>query len=549
MTIPSRLTVELDEQDVKSDIVKIIDSMSKIRLESLKNSQLSDEQKDEYLHLTYRLTSGIAGLSDQKLIERMEYIIKSMEKDPRLLHYDYMQDNYWKRDNQKFNRTLDKVVISVLGDNLHTLEDKHHVLQAIKFLGVTESPFEEKERIYGTILPFNGRVKNPRKRNKLSDLIGKIFGYSYRIEEDTEFNIKVNDIDPEFLEDIIREVQDYGYKALETVMTKADFDRLKIPNAQITDAPNGNINNGSLQEIVRKSIRYTLPLSYPLLGSLSGSLQNKIEEYTNFDDKKGFNANHACSTSCTVELVSGAIAFFSGLSYNNYLLSCGGAYLVIESLQRLLRSYSPDRRCIGFLPLIIATSPFLLHYGTKDGIGNDKKNINVKVKIQLNEREKIYDKTQDDNANMFNYFANIARNIAAPENIENNLVWTTQNHNNYGKNFSSYLYKTVQDLSQRQDCQQVIDKKNQFYNLFTTKQIGDYTKLTILAFSKEERYVLSLISAKQIQNPVITANEILASNKQTLEKAQELTERLGSEYTHLSRFVKGDIANNFEIIS
>ena len=119
-------------------------------------------------------------------------------------------------------------------------------------------------------------------------MIGKIFGYSYRIEEDTEFNIKVNDIDPEFLEDIIREVQDYGYKALETVMTKADFDRLKIPNAQITDAPNGNINNGSLQEIVRKSIRYTLPLSYPLLGSLSGSLQNKIEEYTNFDDKKGF---------------------------------------------------------------------------------------------------------------------------------------------------------------------------------------------------------------------------------------------------------------------
>ena len=74
-----------------------------------------------------------------------------------------------------------------------------------------------------------------------------------------------------------------------------------------------------------------------------------------------------------------------------------------------------------------------MHYCTKDGIGNDKENINVKVKIQLNEREKIYDKTKDDNANMFNYFANIARNIAAPENIENNLVWTTQNHNNYGK--------------------------------------------------------------------------------------------------------------------
>ena len=69
MTIPSRLTVELNEQDVQQDLHKIISAMGLIRNEQLTKNGICDENKNEYLHLTYRLASAIGGLADIPLLE------------------------------------------------------------------------------------------------------------------------------------------------------------------------------------------------------------------------------------------------------------------------------------------------------------------------------------------------------------------------------------------------------------------------------------------------------------------------------------------------
>ena len=46
MTIPGRLTVELDEQDVQQDLHKIISAMGLIRNEQLTKNDISDEDKN-----------------------------------------------------------------------------------------------------------------------------------------------------------------------------------------------------------------------------------------------------------------------------------------------------------------------------------------------------------------------------------------------------------------------------------------------------------------------------------------------------------------------
>ena len=73
--VPKHVTLELEEADVQSDIIKVTDAMSRIRAEALHNEKLTDAQKDEYLHLTYRLASGIEGTADSKTVKKLEHCL------------------------------------------------------------------------------------------------------------------------------------------------------------------------------------------------------------------------------------------------------------------------------------------------------------------------------------------------------------------------------------------------------------------------------------------------------------------------------------------
>ena len=104
------------------------------------------------------MASGIEGIADNGMFSKMQRITKILEKNNILLSYDPLQDGYWKKREKEFVQTLDDLLFSVVKDDFETIETKHHILQAVKYLAVKDSSFEERELIYNTILPFNKAI-------------------------------------------------------------------------------------------------------------------------------------------------------------------------------------------------------------------------------------------------------------------------------------------------------------------------------------------------------------------------------------------------------
>src|SRR3989338_9754321 len=201
--VPKVVTLEINDDDVREDISKIIKSMSEIRAETVTSTGISNEKKDEYLHLAYRLASGIEGIADNGMFSKMQRITKILEKNNVLLKYDPMQDGYWRKREKEFVQTLDDLLFSVVKDDFETIETKHHVLQAVKYLAVEGSPFKEREEVYDTILPFHGpsKLENNDFGRKL---LGKLFGNQYNVSSLEELTLYVDASQDGFTEDIIK---------------------------------------------------------------------------------------------------------------------------------------------------------------------------------------------------------------------------------------------------------------------------------------------------------------------------------------------------------
>jgi hypothetical protein len=235
MDPPKRVKIELEEEDVRGDISKAIKSMSRIRSEVLSNNTSTRRQEKQYFRLTYRLASGIYALANEKLVDKIEKIVESMNENESLIWYDHSQENYWKNNDKDFSKTLDEIVISIFRDNLSSFESKQHVLQAIKFLGVLDESHEEKKRIYNSIKPCQGRVRTPKRRASL--LFKKFAGYSYKIKNSDEFRLSVRG-DISFINGLIKQARYLGYDKLEMDMFSQDFYKIKekFPNSRIIDS-------------------------------------------------------------------------------------------------------------------------------------------------------------------------------------------------------------------------------------------------------------------------------------------------------------------------
>ena len=547
----SRLTIELNEEDVQKDVAKVVSAMSKIRGEASVNTLYTDKQKDEYLHLSYRLASAVKGIASQDTIDRMDSLAKEMDKDERLVSYDYFQENYWKKHNLGFSTTLDKVVISIMKDDFNNLEAKHHVLQAIKFLGVSEAPFEEKEKIYATILPFNGKVKGVKKNNKLVNTIKRLFGYSYKIEEDTDLRLRVRG-NPEFLPDLIEEARDLGYSELEAYLYNKDFEELKKNGLEGTITGEDvekdilGINKQKLGEVAKVLLKATVPISYPLIGSLPGDLQERIEKNTTCNPRVASITSNWCG------FVGGL-----GLGITNWAitgeflspLTLSGFYTAIESAVRGMK-HTKDFESVldvtkdklGRLPLLPITYPIKFLLNKKDSKGSY---VRALFKLKNVQKTKPKAKVQEDGINMFDYF-NDAAKVNVPQELEDNLVWNTSNHNNYGKDFASYLANNM-PKDKKATFETSFDRKNQKYNLTNVKNIDGYDKVTMLAFSKGERYILSFINTQNSQNYLATRNEILANNATLEEKAKELTTKLNVTYMHLVKIENNNVIGDYKV--
>src|SRR3989338_4886656 len=223
---PSTMNVELEDKDVRKDLSEIVNAMSKMRAETIKDRKLRDEQKDEYLHMSYRLASGIKAVAEEPMIKKMQIVAERLNKNPDILKYEPMQDGFWRKKEGRFTDALDDLLFSIVSDDFHSVDAKHDVLQAVKYLGVEDASKKEREEVYDTILPFHGPVLLGTRESLVKKIFGRLFGNQYKISNLDELALHIDATGNGFTDEFIQMARDRGYTTLRVDISEKDFKRL-----------------------------------------------------------------------------------------------------------------------------------------------------------------------------------------------------------------------------------------------------------------------------------------------------------------------------------
>lgn len=219
--LPTNISVELDEDDVRKNLFQILTAMDLVRNEAV-ISKCSEEKNDEYLHLTYRLASGLKGLADEVVVKKMEFVLNKMVEDERLIFYDLNQQPYWNKVNKQFCETLDDLILEVTQDLFLTTRHKYHLLQGIKYLAVLDEDKEGKKKVFSTIVPHQQPVSIDRKQGLSQRVLGLFFGSTYKIQDVEGGGVRVFGKFGE-LEPILNFCKDRGYDFIEFELKSNTF--------------------------------------------------------------------------------------------------------------------------------------------------------------------------------------------------------------------------------------------------------------------------------------------------------------------------------------
>ncbi|MBI5066169.1 hypothetical protein HZA97_08090 [Candidatus Woesearchaeota archaeon] len=155
---PKFIQVELNEKDVRENLVSILNGMQRIRQESITNLGATDEQKTDYLRLTGELAGCVKTLiKENNLQKQFEEITKSVENNLLLRSYDLLQEKFWQEQNPEFKQKLEGTTAALLGEDFVSLTQAYHLFQALKLASAKES---ERADVFYTILPFNTLVNS-----------------------------------------------------------------------------------------------------------------------------------------------------------------------------------------------------------------------------------------------------------------------------------------------------------------------------------------------------------------------------------------------------
>jgi hypothetical protein len=208
--------IDLEEGDVIRDIADVVDAMQRIRFETEETGKGSNSQRDEYVHLVHRLASSIDGLanddtdSGEKVKSLVGIAYKEFKSNQSLMQYDPRQDTYWQHKNQLFVTSLDKLVISVLRENLNTMDSKHHIAQAIKYMVASDESPAQREKIYPTLLPFQSVVPLQNEGSFLQRVKCALLGSKFVVENEEPLTLKVNKYADGF-DEVLWFARDRGY--------------------------------------------------------------------------------------------------------------------------------------------------------------------------------------------------------------------------------------------------------------------------------------------------------------------------------------------------
>ena len=154
MNPPNNLVIEMTDKDVQDNIISILDSMERIRKESITNLGAGDEQKMDYLRLTGELASCLKTFMEgNKLEGHINALISLVDSDSLLRNYDHSQNDFWNNRESRLKIALDDCSVVLLRDDLVSENQAYHIFQALKYLTIKSK--EDKDDVYETILPYN----------------------------------------------------------------------------------------------------------------------------------------------------------------------------------------------------------------------------------------------------------------------------------------------------------------------------------------------------------------------------------------------------------
>ncbi len=533
----------VEEFPTRINLAKLIVSMDEIRTASLNTQNCSADQKDKYLNLATQLADRIRVASPQELVKQMQVLLAELGKDERLMKYDPTQDNFWKKKNPNFSKNLEEITIKLLQDTFNSLDSKHHVLQAVKVLSVQNEQFSAKEKVYESVLPFSGKAEGIQS-GVFGSLLGSMLGDSFVIEADDGVNLKVKG-DLSLIDELVQKAKDKGYKTVSVEMHEGDFKEFaaKFPSARIEERLREDpkflgikYDSRKMRQRAGKLIKWTTPISYPVIGALPRSIQHRIENYALDKDENTFfdQKNAVVSSNCVNGFGGGAATIATLIVFGPTPLAVIPAYFAVESIARGLIASDHDDY-LGSAPVKAVAFPLEKALESKD------KKVRAKGKLCSVKISLVDGKEKEDTSSVFDYFTRIAR-VEVPHEIEDNLVWSPANHHQYGLVFGNFLEEKIPGEKGRKGLATLLDRENQNYVLYQVKEIEGFAKVTALVCSKGERYVVSLVCDSNDKDKAKSISAVLSNKTITQEeKAKDLCARLNAYYTRIAKVIKDTV--------
>ncbi len=492
------------QNDIKTTAPALLDEMCDIRSRSIAEiarsniaePAISNAEKDNYVSLADRLSSFIKDFVDDELIKKRDILLDRLNKNKDLMHYDPLQDSFWKKKENAFLQSLDDLLIAIAKDDFYSFDAKHHVFQAIKILGAAEKEPNEKLGVYDTVLPFSTQPVLP-KSSIPGTVLGSLLGEVYRVESDN-LTLKVKG-NLECLDSVLEKAKECGFANVRFVMRRKEYESLieihqykeNLPaivqglNKQANQSFE-NPSEASVKKTLSNIIKYTGLVSSLVLGTLPSALKKKVSEYfKDYSITKKIEKGSKISE--LLEASTGILT--TGLSVMYPPLVFVGVPLILASAIRI-RSSDKYESSLGPIALELMFAPFAGY------LNRNKDNPLVEVEFKIQDLSRIAGSRRSE----LSYFRQIAES-RVPEEFEKNLEWRTDNHNSYGKEFVDYIKKNTEfaEIEKKIPLNIAIDRERQQVRFTSVLHADSHTKYSALVCTSGKRYLATIIIEEDIR--------------------------------------------------
>ncbi len=527
--VPNVVDIELSQDDLQSSLVLILTNMESIRREQMKENLISDESKNQYLHLTYRLASILEGFAkdekeDSGITEQMQSVIDCVSKNNALLNYDFLQDNFWRGVEPEFSKTLDLILIRLKGDAFSGLQDKHHIINAIKYLAGSNLNFDEKMQVYDTIMPYN--TPNTQLNEKFFKEKMKELG----IEGDIE-NLVLEAKNVKNLDSLLYSASLVGVARVKVKMDLELYQK-KYSNdgrAMILDV---NEKKERLSKLLQTTKKYQKKPSG--IKSFFG-FGNKEQESLELDEEleKSESAKEQKTAIVMFDLTRDTDCEYYYDEEKGFGLDKGSFDADEDS------SNSNDGEYYNSKWDPVSEQFIPIHHSSKEKSLKKKQKINallfgIDKKIRKQENKVSEEKKEHNNHPLLEQLAQ--KSVEQ----ENNLIWTRENHHTQGKYFSKELLQGIK-LGEFQN-QEHLEREHGARTFYDILESGPYTKTTALICFQGNRYAMTLINESELDFTKLS--KIFAAQKSCEEKITLLTELTQAHYIHLSQYKSNEKTND-----